>query len=107
MKVKLIKPLPQIGKVVPAGVILADAPEALMEKLVRQGRAVWVEKQAGAGVDPPPAPLPTSVVMEKVDTVPDIVTPDEKPHEEQPVKKAEEKKSARASARPKRKKGDV
>ena len=61
MKVKLTKPLPQIGRVIPAGVILADAPEALMEKLVRQGRAVWVDPQAGEQVSPPsPAPLPFS-----------------------------------------------
>ena len=61
MKVKLTKPLPQIGRVLPAGVILSDAPEALMEKLVRQGRAVWVDTPAGEQVlVPSPAPLPFS-----------------------------------------------
>lgn len=59
MKVKLTKPLPQIGRSIPAGVILDDAPEALMEKLVKQGRAVWVETPAGEQALPPsPAPLP-------------------------------------------------
>lgn len=61
MKVKLTKPLPQIGRVIPCGVILSDAPDALMEKLVRQGRAVWVDPQAGEQAsDPSPAPLPFS-----------------------------------------------
>lgn len=46
MKVRLTKPLPQIAagvfKVLPAGVVIDDAPEAFMEKLVKQGRAeVW------------------------------------------------------------------
>lgn len=59
MKVRLTKALPQIGRVIPAGVILSDAPEALMEKLVRQGRAVWVLSEAeGAQQDAPPRPDP-------------------------------------------------
>ena len=59
MQVKLTKPLPQIGRVIPAGVILDDAPEALMEKLVRQGRAEWVEPQAeGKQQEAPPLPGP-------------------------------------------------
>lgn len=63
MKVKLTKPLPQIGRVIPAGVILDDAPLTLMEKLVRQGRAVWVSAPAGGEqqeAPPIPAPLPFS-----------------------------------------------
>ena len=72
MKIRLTKPLPQIGKVVPAGVILDDAPEALKEKLVRQGRAEWVDARAGVRVDPPPAPLPSKAVVEKVERVPDL-----------------------------------
>ena len=58
MKVKLTKPLPQIGRVIPAGVILTDAPEALMVKLVRQGRAVWVsdEPEKPEALPEPPAP---------------------------------------------------
>lgn len=61
MKVRLTKPLPQIGRVIPAGVILNDAPEALMEKLVRQGRAEWVVTPAGGEQQerpPIPGPLP-------------------------------------------------
>ena len=59
MKIKLTKPLPQIGRVIPAGVMLEDAPIALMEKLVRQGRAVWVDHPAGEQASPSsPAPLP-------------------------------------------------
>lgn len=53
MKVKLTKPLPQIGRVIPAGVVIDDAPETLMEKLVRQGRAVWVD-EIGPQDDPEP-----------------------------------------------------
>jgi len=61
MKVRLTKPLRQIGRVIPAGVILSDAPEALMERLVRQGAAVWADHPAGEQVPPPsPAPLPFS-----------------------------------------------
>lgn len=99
MKIRLTKPLPQIGKVVPAGVVLDDAPEALKEKLVRQGRAEWVETRAGDRFDPPPAPLPSSVVVEKVDRVPE---PETQPEEKKPV----EKKTAAATtpARRKRKK---
>lgn len=59
MKIKLTKPLVQIGKVVPAGVVLGDCPTPLMEKIVRQGRAVWVDPQAGETSTPPlDTPLP-------------------------------------------------
>lgn len=39
MKIRLIKPLVQIGRVIPAGVILSDAPVPLMERLVKTGKA--------------------------------------------------------------------
>lgn len=39
MRIKLIKPLVQIGRVVPAGTILSDAPPSFMERLVRTGKA--------------------------------------------------------------------
>ena len=62
MKVRLTKPLPQpqFGRVIPAGVILEDAPEELMKKLVRQERAEWVFPRAeDRSVTPPDAdPLP-------------------------------------------------
>lgn len=65
MKVKLITALPQISEgifqVRPAGTIIDSAPEAYMQKLVKQGRAVWVDHLAGEQVPPPsPAPLPFS-----------------------------------------------
>ena len=41
MKIKLTRALAQAGRVVPAGVILSDAPPALMRKLVAEGRAEW------------------------------------------------------------------
>lgn len=68
MRVKLTKPLRQIGRVIPAGVILQDAPEALMERLVREGRAVWVEPPAGEkrqGNPPTPAALPFNAPRSK------------------------------------------
>ena len=43
--IRLIVPLPQIGRIVPAGCII-DAPEPLEEKLIRQGRAEKVEPNA-------------------------------------------------------------
>lgn len=65
MKVKLITSLPQVRngvlQVRPAGTIIDSAPEAFMEKLVKQGRAVWVDIPAGEQDSPPsPAPLPFS-----------------------------------------------
>lgn len=66
MKIRLTKPLPQIGRVVPAGVILSDAPQALMDRLVRQGAAEWVDPPAGRQVPPPaPASLPFSKPAKK------------------------------------------
>lgn len=49
-KIRLTKPFPQpqYGKCIPAGVIMDDAPEPLMEKLVRQGRAVWADETEAA-----------------------------------------------------------
>ena len=43
MKIRLLKPLVQIGRIVPAGVILSDAPPVLMRKLVIKGAAEWVD----------------------------------------------------------------
>lgn len=104
MKIRLTKPLPQIGKVVPAGVILDDAPEALKEKLVRQGRAVWVDNRAGGRADPPPAPLPPRAVVEQVDRVPE---PEIKPERKVAKKPKEEKvTTATTPARRKRKKAE-
>lgn len=41
MKIKLTQPLPQIGRVIPAGVLIEDAPFSLKDRLVKQGKAVW------------------------------------------------------------------
>lgn len=68
MRVRLTKPLRQIGRVIPAGVILRDAPEALLERLVREGKAVWVEPPAGEkrqGNPPTPAALPFTTPKRK------------------------------------------
>ena len=42
MKVRLTKPLRQSGRVIPAGVILSDAPVSLMQKLISEGHAELV-----------------------------------------------------------------
>lgn len=41
MRIKLTQPLPQIGRVIPAGVYIEDAPFSLKDRLVKQGKAVW------------------------------------------------------------------
>ncbi len=41
MRIKLTQPLPQIGRVIPAGVYIEDAPFAFKDRLVKQGKAVW------------------------------------------------------------------
>lgn len=41
MKMRLTRPLPQIGRVVPAGVVI-DAPPGLYIRLLRENRAVPV-----------------------------------------------------------------
>ena len=40
MRVKLVKPVPQIGRVIPAGVIIDDAPESFKKRLIREGKAI-------------------------------------------------------------------
>lgn len=39
---KLIKPIPVMGRVLPAGMMI-DAPDPYKNKLVSEGKAVWVE----------------------------------------------------------------
>ena len=41
MKIRMIRPLPRIDHVIPAGFVL-DAPEGFARKMVRTGRAVFV-----------------------------------------------------------------
>lgn len=41
-KCKLIKPVPVMGRVLPVGMVV-DAPDAYKNKLVAEGKAVWVE----------------------------------------------------------------
>lgn len=41
-KCKLIKPVPVMGRVLPVG-MMVDAPDAYKNKLVAEGKAVWVE----------------------------------------------------------------
>lgn len=57
---KLIKPVPVMGQVLPAG-MMVDAPDAYKERLVASGRAVWVEdvqaQQEGSSSESP-APVP-------------------------------------------------
>lgn len=41
-KCKLIKPVPVMGRVLPIGMVV-DAPDAYKNKLVADGKAIWVE----------------------------------------------------------------
>lgn len=51
MKIRLTRPLAQAGRVIPAGVIISDAPPGLKERLLREGRAEAVL----TGIEPPQA----------------------------------------------------
>ncbi len=55
---KLIKPVPVMGQVLPAGMMI-DAPDAFQNRLVASGRAVWVEdvqaqQKGSSGKSPAP-----------------------------------------------------
>ena len=66
-KCKLIKPVPVMGRVLPVGMVV-DAPDAYKNKLVAEGKAVWVEDvQAQANNDGSSgeSPAPNSVVPKK------------------------------------------
>ena len=56
MKIRMIRPLPRLDHVIPAGQVL-DCPEGFARKMIRTGRAVPAEKgqDMAAGV-PSPAP---------------------------------------------------
>ena len=43
MKVRLTKPLVQIGRIIPAGVVISDAPPEFMRKLIVSGKAEPVQ----------------------------------------------------------------
>lgn len=92
MKIKLTQPLPQIGRVIPAGVLIEDAPYSLKERLVKQGKAVWAfedDDDRGDGDNS----VPVSPVMPAEETeeapaaeLPEVPeeTPDEEPAETPP-----------------------
>lgn len=69
---KLIQPVPVMGRVLPAGMIV-DAPDAFKARLVASGRAVWVEDVQAAAVGESPiqegssgeSPAPVSVVNKR------------------------------------------
>ena len=57
MRIRLTKPIAQNGRVVPAGVILTDAPPAFMKKLLLQNRAELVVDGNGSEALPVPHPI--------------------------------------------------
>ena len=66
-KCKLIKPVPVMGLVLPMGMVV-DAPNAYKNKLVADGKAVWVEGvqvQANNEGSRGESPAPASVVPKK------------------------------------------
>lgn len=66
-KCKLIKPVPVMGRVLPVGMVV-DAPDAYKNKLVAEGKAVWVEgvqAQANNEGSSGETPAPNSVVPKK------------------------------------------
>ena len=52
MKIRMVRPLPQLDRVIPAGFVL-DAPEGFARKMVRTGRAVWEGEKPEAGTETP------------------------------------------------------
>lgn len=68
-KCKLIKPVPVMGRVLPVGMVV-DSPDAYKNKLVAEGKAVWVEAedvraQENNEWSSGESPAPTSVVPQK------------------------------------------
>lgn len=64
---KLIKPIPVMGRVLPVGMMI-DAPDPYKNKLVSEGRAVWVEDvqaQTNNERSSGESPAPVSVVPKK------------------------------------------
>ena len=66
MSIRLIKPLPQVGRVIPAGCVI-DAPSGLEEKLVREGKAERLDAQSAGGVMLPADTLPTETEPEEIE----------------------------------------
>lgn len=60
MKIRLLKPIPQKGRIIPAGTILSSAPLSYMQKLVADGRAVQVGLY-----DAPETPFPPSLSKDR------------------------------------------
>lgn len=61
MKIRLTRPLPQVGRVIPAGVVL-DAPEGLSGRLIQDGRA---EPAGSAQAAPAPAPVSETAAQKR------------------------------------------
>ena len=61
MKTRLTRPLPQVGRVIPAGVVL-DAPEGLSGRLIREGGAEPAER---AQIVPGPVPAQETAVLKR------------------------------------------
>lgn len=89
MKIRLTKPLPQIGRVVPIGAVI-DAPEPFKLKLIRSGRAVWADDSVGgdAVLAPPSLPVEEAVPDPEQDPEPAV----EPEPEKKPVRRKREER---------------
>lgn len=105
MKIKLTQPLPQIGRVIPAGVLIEDAPYSLKERLVKQGKAVWAfdddDDQGDGENSVPVSPVTPAVETEEApaEELPEV--PDETPDEilaETPPPAQRRKKGGKSNA---------
>lgn len=56
---KLIKPVPVMGRALPAGMVV-DAPDSYKDKLVSEGKAVWVEAVQAQNGNSGESPVPVS-----------------------------------------------
>lgn len=82
MKIKLTQPLPQIGRVIPAGVLIEDAPFSLKDRLVKQGKAVWAfDDDQGDGENS----VPVSPVMAEEKQETEVTDKQSSDHVEAPV----------------------
>ncbi|MBQ9309181.1 MAG: hypothetical protein IJ229_14765 [Clostridia bacterium] len=120
MKIRMIRPLPRIDHVIPAGFVL-DAPEGFARKMVRTGRAVFVgggekapelEKLDRAPQVPEEiqeAPEEAAEVPEEIQEAPEeaaeapVESPEEAPEETEekpPVKKTTRSRKGSADGRP-------
>lgn len=82
-KIRLTKPYPVGGRVMPAGFIL-DAPNGFRARMVAEGRAEAVEMTAGGQIKPPVRPAAPEKPAEKK---PQAARPATKPAARKPAPK--------------------